>query len=129
MRRAADNGAEGAQIVGWRRTLEQYWSNLHFGDMKVQTQGEQHRFEVQVYLNGLKPDFVSVELYADGLNGGKPVRVEMKRGKPIVGAMQGYVYSAEAPSTRQTMDYTPRVVPYYSGTAVPLEASQILWRS
>ena len=129
LKRAADNGDAGARIVNWRSTLEHYWSNLHFGDMKVQTEGEQHRFEVQVYLNGLEPDFARVELYADGVNGGEPVRLEMKRGKPLVGAMKGYVYSAEAPSTRPASDYTPRVVPYYSGTTVPLEASQILWRS
>jgi glycogen phosphorylase len=119
LKRAADKGAEGAQIVSWRRTLEQYWSNLHFGEMKIQTEGELHRFEVQVYL----------ELYANGVNGGDPVQLEMKPGKPLVGAMNGYVYSAQAPATRPASDYTPRVVPYRSDTAVPLEAAQILWRS
>lgn len=128
LKRAADKGAEGAQIVSWRRTLEQCWSNLHFGDMKVQTEGDLHRFEVQVYLNELEPDFVRIELYADGV-GGDPVRLEMKHDQALVGAMNGYVYSAQAPSTRPASDYTPRVVPYFSGTAVPLEAAQILWRS
>lgn len=129
LKRAADKGTEGAEIVNWQRTLEQYWSNLHFGEMKVQTEGELHRFEVQVYLNGLEPDFVHVELYADGVNGGGPVRLEMKRDKPLVGAMNGYVFRAQAPSTRPASDYTPRVVPYRPGAAVPLEAAQILWRS
>lgn len=128
MKRAADKGAEGAQIVNWRRALEQYWSNLHLGEIKVQTEGDLHRFEVQVYLNGLDPDFVRVELYADGMNGGDPVRREMARGKPLVGAMNGYVYSTQASATRPVTDYTPRVVPYSPGTAVPLEAAQILWR-
>jgi starch phosphorylase len=127
LKRAADKGAAGAEIVNWRRTLEQYWSNLHFGEIKVQTEGELHRFEVQVYLNGLDLDSVRVDLYANGVNGSDPVQLEMKRGKPLVGTMNGYVYSAQAPVTRPASDYTPRVVPYRSDTAVPLEAAQILW--
>ena len=47
--------------------------------MKVETDGEQHVFEVQVYLDDLDPNAVRVELYADGVNGGAPVRQEMKR--------------------------------------------------
>ena len=42
--------------------------------MKVTTDEENHVFEVQVYLNGLDPNAVRVELYADGTNGGDPVR-------------------------------------------------------
>ena len=34
----------------------------------METQGELHVFEVQVYLNDLDPNAVQVELYADGLN-------------------------------------------------------------
>ena len=44
-----------------------------------ETDGEHHVFEVQVYLNDLDPNAVRVELYADGINGGAPVRQEMKR--------------------------------------------------
>jgi glycogen phosphorylase len=36
-------------------------------------------FEVEVFLNDLDPNAVRVELYADGINGGDPVRQEMKR--------------------------------------------------
>jgi starch phosphorylase len=128
LKRAADKGAEGAQIVQWHHALEQYWSNLHFGDMNAKTERGLHRFEVQVYLNGLEPDFVRVELYADGRNGGGPVRQEMARGKPLVGAMNGYVYSTQVSATRPATDYTPRVVPYHPSATVPLEADKILWR-
>ena len=46
--------------------------------MKIESNGKQHVFEVQVYLNDLDPKAVRVELYADGVNGGGPVRQEMK---------------------------------------------------
>jgi starch phosphorylase len=41
--------------------------------------GNQHVFEVQVYLNGLDPKAVRVELYAAGVMGSASVRQEMKR--------------------------------------------------
>ena len=79
----------GMQLVNWQRALEQHWSNLRFGEMKVATDGENHVFEVQVYLNGLDPNAVRVELYADGVNGGEPVRHEMIGGQELAGA-SGY---------------------------------------
>ena len=68
-RRAADKGAIGRQMVDWQHGLEQKWATLHFGKVKVETRGGQHLFEIQVYLSGLDPDSVRVELYADGVNG------------------------------------------------------------
>ena len=53
--RAADNGAVGSQMVNWRHALEQKWGGLCFGEVKVETHGEQHVFEVQVYLSDLDP--------------------------------------------------------------------------
>ena len=53
--------------------------------MKVATDGGKHVFEVQVYLGGLDPNAVRVELYADGVNGGEPVRQEMMRGRQLGG--------------------------------------------
>ena len=67
--RAANKGAIGKQIVDWQHSLEQKWAALHFGEVKVETRGEQHVFEVQVSLNDLDPKAVRVELYADGVNG------------------------------------------------------------
>ena len=78
--RAADKGAVGRQVVEWRRRLEQTWDTLRFGEVKVETRGAQHAFEVQVYLNDLDPEAVRVELYAADVTGSGSVRREMKRG-------------------------------------------------
>ena len=75
--------------------LEQKWAALRFGEVKVETDGEQHVFEVQVYLNDLDPKAVRVELYADGVNGDGPVRQEMKRVRQLAGASGGYVYQRD----------------------------------
>ena len=126
--RAADKGAIGVDMVNWRHTLEQKWTTLRFGEVKIQTEGEQHIFEVQMYLDDLDPDTVQVELYANGLNGAAPERVKMQRVRQLVGVTNGYAYHAGVPATRPASDYTARLIPRRDGVAVPLESSRILWQ-
>ena len=125
--RAADKGAMGAQIVNWQHTLEQNWATLGFGEMNVVSAEGQHDFEVEVYLDSLDPDSVQVELYAEGVNGGKPERRVMKRGQQLTDAA-GYAYNAQLPATRPATDYTARIIPQHSGAAIPLESTRILWQ-
>jgi starch phosphorylase len=125
--RMANKGATGTQIIDWRRNLQQNWATMRFGEVKVETKDKQHFFEVQVYLSQLDPKAVRVEIYADGLNGGDPVRQEMKCLRPLADKSGGYLYSAAVSADRGAGDYTPRVIPHCEGVAVPLEAGQILW--
>ncbi len=126
--RAANKGAVASQIVNWQHSLEQKWATLHFGELKIETSGEQHIFEVQVYLSGLDLQAVRVELYADGINGGDPTREEMKCAQPLSSASDSCVCQAMVPNTRPSSDYTVRVIPHCSGVAVPLESPRILWQ-
>jgi starch phosphorylase len=96
--------------------------------MKLETKDQQHFFAVQVYLNQLDPKAVRVELYADGVNGGNPERIEMKLVRALVGATGGYDYGAAVSAARPPGDYTARVIPQHDGVAVPLEAARILWQ-
>jgi starch phosphorylase len=125
--RAAYKGEVGVQVVAWRHALEQGWGNLRFGEVTIVKKGDRHIFEIQVYLNGLDPDAVRVELYAEGVDGG-PVRHEMTRGPKLVGAENGFLFSAQIQTTRPVTDYTTRVVPHRAGVAIPLEAARILWQ-
>ena len=127
--RVANKGASGRQIVDWQHNLDQKWAALRFGEVRVETKDQQHVFAVQVYLNDLDPKAVQVELYADGLTGGSPVRQEMKNLRPLTGASGGYIYSASVSAARPPGDYTARVIPHCDGVAVPLEAGHILWQS
>ena len=100
---------------------------MHFGEVKVKTNGNQHSFEIQVHCGELDPKAVRVELYAD-VNGKPPVRQEMKRGQNLPGAANGYSYSAAVSAGRPATDYTARVIPHYDGAVIPLEDKQILWQ-
>jgi starch phosphorylase len=126
--RSADKGAMGRQIVNWQHTLEQKWATLRFGEVKVETDGERHVFEIQVYLNDLDPKAVRIELYADGINGEGPVRQEMTCIRQLEGVDGRYVYLASVSAVRPATDYTARVIPQCTGVAVPLEGSRILWQ-
>jgi starch phosphorylase len=125
--RAADKGAMGVQVVDWRHNLEKKWDTLRFGEVKVATDRGKHEFQVEVYLGGLDPKSVRVELYADGVNGGEPEQQEMRRGEPLTEA-NGYTYSAQVPATRPATNYTARVIPQHDSVAVPLELARILWQ-
>lgn len=153
--RSANNGKIGSEIIKWQHTLKQHWNALHFGDLRVTSQNDQHVFEVDVYLNGLEPQAVHIELYADGLQGSAPwqiymderppnrqpvelyakgiestnlVRIEMQLLNAIADSPGGYVYQAAASAYRPPSDYTVRVIPHFPGVSVPLEAKQILWQ-
>ena len=126
--RIANKGAIGRQIVAWQQSLEQKWATLHFGEPKVATDAERHIFEVEVYLNDLDPNAVRVELYADGVKGGAPMRQEMKRVRQLAGASGGYVYSAVVSAARPPADYTARVIPHCDQVRIPLEDPRILWQ-
>jgi len=126
--RAADKGAVGRNIVNWEQTLKEKWDMLRFGDVKAKTNADQYIFEAEVYLNDLDPNVVRVELYADGVSGGSPVRQEMKRVRQAAGATGGTVYSAAVSAARPSADYTARVIPHCDGVAVPLEINPILWQ-
>jgi starch phosphorylase len=126
--RAAKRGALGKQVVEWQHALAKEWPALRFGEMKVARNGEQHVFELQVYLHDLDPEAVLVELYADGGDGRAPERQEMQRGPQLAGESRGYVYGAAVSAVRPPGDYTVRALPHCDGVAVPLEAARILWQ-
>ena len=126
--RAINKGEIGVDMVNWRHALDQKWTALRFGEVKLETEGEQHVFEAQVYLDELDPEAVRVELYANGVNSAEAERVEMKRVRQLVGATNGYAYRAEVPAARPATDYTARLIPHHDGAAVPLEDAHILWQ-
>ena len=126
--RAANQGALGRQVVDWQQAVDQQWGSLRFGDLRVETNADHHVFAVEIFLNDLDPKAVRVELYADGINGGDPVREEMKCARPLPDASRRCVYHATVPTTRPARDYTARAIPQRSGLAVPLESARILWQ-
>jgi starch phosphorylase len=127
LERAENRGSAGADLVAWQAELANHWSALRFGPATVEQQGEQYLFHVQVFLDDIDPDAVSVELYAEAQKDEDPIALAMSRGERPVEATSAFAYSASIPAVRPVADYPPRLVPQHVGALVPLEAPFILW--
>jgi starch phosphorylase len=117
----------GAELVVWQTELAKHWSALRFGPATVEQQSGQYLFHVQVFLDDMDPDAVSVELYAEAQKDGELITLAMTRDERMAGAESVFAYSASVPASRPIADYTPRLVPRHAGALVPLEAPFILW--
>ncbi len=126
--RSAEKGKTGKQISEWLGALQQKWSTLQFGEVKVKTEGDKHIFDIQVYLNDLDPEDVAVELYADEIDGGPPVRQKLEPVQMKTETHKPHIYETTVSASRSATDYTPRVIPYFPGLSVPLETNMILWQ-
>jgi starch phosphorylase len=125
-KRSADGANESVRLCRWRDLLETHWQKLHFGRLDVQREGDEYIMTVTAYLDELDPKAVQVQLFADPQGNGESEIHVMDVAKAAATA-DGYLYRARIPARRPAEDYTPRIIPYFDGAAVPLEARQILW--
>lgn len=128
LKRIDSQAAMAKEIVDWQNGLKEKWNFFRFQEVKVETKGNQHEFSVQVYLDDISPNHVKLEIYADGLNGNSPMKQEMTRMPELAGGGGIYAYRANVPATRPVCHYTPRIIPFFSGLSIPLEAAEILWK-
>ncbi|QOW12029.1 glycosyltransferase family 1 protein [Kaistella flava (ex Peng et al. 2021)] len=124
-KRAAEKGAAGMKIMNTHQELLQKWNQIQFSEVHTEDKDNGHLFQVQVKLNGLNPEFVSVELYANGINSDAPVKIKMDH---VSGVNDQYEYVANTDGSRPVSDYTARVIPNYENVSVPLEDNLILWQ-
>jgi starch phosphorylase len=126
--RVNEKGKTGRQIIEWRRKLEDNWSKIRLGELKVEKVGEHHQFQIEVFLNDLDPHAVQVELYANGVQGNAAVREEMALAPRSVAGLGSFAYSATLSSPCSSADFTVRIIPRFEDVSVPLEETRILWQ-
>ncbi len=125
-KRSADP-AVAEELERWHDHLRRHWQWLHFGNVSCSRDGDRYRFEVQVYLDEVPAEAVSVELYAEPLEGEEPLRTPLERAAPMAGSANAWSYTGSVPADRPAHHFTPRIVPAHPLAAVPLEAEMILW--
>ncbi len=123
--RAEHSGKLGEEVLAWKQKLAGEWNGVAFGSRKVESSNDGLYFEIPVYLGGLDPELVRVELFAAGRNGEEPLRKVMDRGAELPAG--GFLYHASVGGDRPAGEFTARVIPYHPSALVPLEADQILW--
>ncbi len=111
------------ELEAWYSQLKQHWQWIHFGNVTSSEDESGHHFEVQVYLDDLPAEAVTVELYADPVVGGVP----LSRGAMLAGTTNAYVYTGSVAANRPASDYTPRIIAAHPQASIPLEADLILW--
>jgi starch phosphorylase len=126
--RAAEESKMGLDLLRWRQGLNQHWSTVSFGSVRVETHDGQHFFQVEVSPGFLNPDQIKVELFANAANGDKPVVESMNAPESSADLPGVLTYTAQIPATRASSDYTARIIPHHTNASVPLEAGQILWQ-
>jgi starch phosphorylase len=126
--RAASGSDAAEKQANWRRAVTRGWESVRFDGVSIQTAGDRHVFEAQVFLGGLDPGSVRVEVYADPLNGDNALRQEMAVDRQRAIQKGVYRYTAQVPSDRPAADYTARVTPSHAGVSIPLEEARILWQ-
>lgn len=115
------------ELEAWHTQLKQHWQWIHFGNVSTRDDDNGLHFEVQVYLDDISAEAVSVELYADSVTGHDSVRQPLIRGAALAGTANAYVYTGSVPLGRPESDYTPRIIAAHPLARVPQEASMILW--
>jgi starch phosphorylase len=83
---------------------------------------------VEVLPGDVPQDALRVELYTEPVAGGMP-EIEAMTAEKAGGAAGVLLYAADVPATRPAGDYTPRALPRRPPALLPLESTQILWRS
>ncbi|HRH50626.1 MAG TPA: alpha-glucan family phosphorylase [Panacibacter sp.] len=127
LKRAADDGASCKKIIQTKIELSVKWSGISFNNIQINNTDNGYHFIVTVFLNGINPEDVLIELYANGINGASPEKVIMQPAAIPVTDDQN-LFHAFIATTRPNGDYTARVIPNYQSISVPLENNLIMWQ-
>lgn len=126
--RLADHERKARELDTWSRHLGENFEGLRFGEIAVARHENAWRIEAQVYLNDMLPKAIRIELFAEDAAAGAPRVIPMECEGEIIGAVNGWRYTADAPADLPAEHYVPRIVPFHPHARVPLEANQILWQ-
>ena len=125
--RTANDCDAAKQMVDWQHALKEKWSALHFSDTKVEPGGSEHHFETRLFLGGLSPESVKVQLYVRGRDRcTRPPR--HGTGSAACERALGGNLSGLGPRHPPGRRLHGRAVPCWPGAPVPLEAGAILWQ-
>ena len=125
--RAADDYREARALAEWDRTLRMHWPVIDVGSLEAREHDGVQQVSVVVALGPIDPEMVSIELYADPVDGEPMIRVPMERKQSVPGASNGAVYEVELTAARPSWHFTARVVPRRGGVAIPSELPLIAW--
>lgn len=127
LKRSADKGAEGKKIIEAKKSLQNKWGEIRFGELKTDPIGNGYSFHATVFFADDIKDKISAEIFANGVNNKVHEVIKMKL-KSTSENNQQHIYHTEVNTKRTANDYTVRIIPCYENIAVPTEDNLILWQ-
>ncbi|HTN05488.1 alpha-glucan family phosphorylase [Agriterribacter sp.] len=125
-KRAEDKGTWAKKIMHDMNDIKNKWQQIYFGETTIGNVEGGYEFKIFIGLNGIHPEQVAVELFAEGMNGAGPEIIKME---PGTNQKEGnYWYHVIIKTKRKAADYTIRIKPCYEGISAPLEDNRILWQ-
>jgi starch phosphorylase len=126
--RTADNSRLAIELVEWQTLINKHWHEIRFGTIQVTEQHQHWHFEAQVYLRNLKPDQISIEMFADPVDGHSKTILTLDQIEGPCGDENIYIYRGTLAAHRPKHHFAIRVIPFHPAARVPLENNHILWK-
>ena len=127
--RAADGANMAQSLEHWHKQVQDNWRGMRLGELRVERVGENWKFDVQVWLGEMNSESLRVQLYADPTDDHAGHVSDMQMTSAIVGAVNGYSFTAIVPADRPSNHYTPRIVPFHPQAFIPHEDQHVFWAS
>lgn len=115
-----------AAIVAGFEEIARYWPKLRFSAFNVSELDNSQTYTVEVYLDGINEQRITVELVAEASEYGPRAVVGMTMKHPLAGSAHSYLYECTVP-TRPAGHYTPRIRVKDERLNLPLENPAALW--
>lgn len=118
--------ATAAEIAAAHQEIARYWPKLRFSACRVNESGGDQTYTVEVYLDGISEQSITVELLAEASEHGPRTISRMEMKHPLSGSAHSYLYECTVPP-RPAGHYTPRLRVTDERLNLPLENSAVLW--
>jgi glycogen phosphorylase len=127
--RAADKAQTAKELDRWQKTLENAWDRIRFGRSVIGRQDDRWQIECEIFTGDIPPESLSVEAYADPVDGFKHLRKSLELVRKITSRSEPcYLYRGVVQAVRPAEHYSLRLIPAHSAAVIPLEDNHILWK-
>lgn len=127
--RQANSCALAGELQQWYKHLQQHWHEVRLGELHFCAVAGGWDVQLTVYLGGIDPDAVAVQLIADADAQHPACVVNLILSQTVEGATHVYIYNGRITVDRPADDFTGRVIAAHPYARVPAENSMIYWQT
>jgi starch phosphorylase len=120
----AEHLQRGRALADWEVAVRTHWGEVRIEEAALRRENGHARVQGRVRLGALRPEDVTVQLYADPRDGAAPevIPLELRSGDG-----GSYCYEGPLPGDRPPGDFTLRLLPRHPDAHLPLDAPLVVW--